>query len=386
MNAPHPSVWIERLTLTNFRNYANLTLEAGPGPVVLYGANGAGKTNLLEAVSMLSPGQGLRRATFIEMARHGGGGEWIVAARINRHGLAMDVGTGLKAGVTHSRPNARLVRIDGETQSGSGALADIVEIAWLTPALDGLLTGPAAERRRYLDRLILCFDPGHRTRSGHFERAMRQRNRLLEDGSRDQALFEGLENIMAEAGVAIAAARCDAVAALNAVWQRRHQRRPDSPFPWATAVLEGALEERIAAGLAAVDVEDEYARALRAGRDRDRAAGRALEGPHRADFHLTHGPKDMPGRLCSTGEQKSLLIGLILAHAELSAVRRDGAPILLLDEVAAHLDTDRRGALYEELVLLGTQAWMTGTDRSAFAGLEGHAAFFQVEDGSVTAL
>ena len=136
----------------------------------------------------------------------------------------------------------------------------------------------------------------------------------------------------------------------------------------------------------AVDVEDEYARALRAGRERDRAAGRALEGPHRADFHLTHGPKDMPGRLCSTGEQKSLLIGLILAHAELSAVRRDGAPILLLDEVAAHLDTDRRGALYEELVLLGTQAWMTGTDRSAFAGLEGHAAFFQIEDGSVTAL
>ena len=386
MNAPHPSVWIERLTLTDFRNHAALTLATGSGPVVLFGANGAGKTNLLEAVSMLSPGQGLRRATFVEMAHHGGGGEWVVSARINRHGLALDVGTGLKAGVTHSRPNARIVRIDGETQSGSGALADIVEIAWLTPALDGLLTGPAAERRRYLDRLILCFDPGHRARSGHFERAMRQRNRMLEDGSCDNALLEGLEKIMAEAGVAIAAARCDATAALNAVWQRRYQCWPESPFPWATAELKGTLEESISAGKPAVDVEDDYARALSAGRERDRAAGRALEGPHRSDFGLTHGPKDMPGRLCSTGEQKSLLIGLILAHAELSAARRDGAPILLLDEIAAHLDTDRRSALYEELVQLGTQAWMTGTDRSAFSGLEGRASFFRVEGGSVTAL
>ena len=386
MSAPHPSVWIERLTLTSFRNYPGLTLETGPGPVVLFGANGAGKTNLLEAVSMLSPGQGLRRATFAEMACHQGAGEWVVAARINRHGIAMDVGTGLKPGATHSRPSARQVRIDGETQSSSGALADIIEIAWLTPALDGLLTGPAAERRRYLDRLILCFDPGHRTRSGHFERAMRQRNRLLEEASRDPALFDGLEKVMAESGVAIAAARCDAVAALDAVWQRRHQRWPDSPFPWATARLEGTLEKRLAAGDPAVDVEDAYAHQLAESRERDRAAGRTLLGPHRTDFHLTHGPKDMPGRLCSTGEQKALLIGLILAHAELSAARRDGAPILLLDEIAAHLDVDRRHALYDELVQLGTQAWMTGTDRQAFSGLEGRAGFFHVEDGSVTAV
>jgi DNA replication and repair protein RecF len=384
MSAPHPSVWIERLTLTSFRNYPCLTLETGPGPVVLYGANGAGKTNLLEAVSMLSPGQGLRRATFAEMARHRDSGEWVVAARINRHGIAMDVGTGLKSGVTHSRPSARQVRIDGETQSSSGALADIIEIAWLTPALDGLLTGPAVERRRYLDRLILCFDPGHRTRSGHFERAMRQRNRLLEETSRDWALFDGIEKVMAEAGAAIAAARCDAVAALNAVWQRRYLRWQESPFPWATARLEGTLEECLFAGAPAVDVEDDYARMLAESRERDRAAGRTLIGPHRSDLHLTHGPKDMPGRLCSTGEQKALLIGLILAHAELSAARRDGAPILLLDEIAAHLDVDRRHALYDELVHLGTQAWMTGTDRSAFSGLEGRAGFFHVEDGSAT--
>jgi DNA replication and repair protein RecF len=386
MSTPHPSVWIERLTLTSFRNYSYLTLDMGPGPVVLFGANGAGKTNLLEAVSMLSPGQGLRRATFAEMARHGGSGEWVVQARINRHGGLMDVGTGLKAGVTHSRPSARQVRIDGETQPSSGALADIIEIAWLTPALDGLLTGPAAERRRYLDRLILCFDPGHRTCSGHFERAMRQRNRLLEEASRDGALFEALEKIMAETGVAIAAARCEAVAALNAVWQRRDQRWPQSPFPWATARLEGTLEERLAAGAPAVDVEDDYARMLSETRERDRAAGRALTGPHRADLHLTHGPNQMPGRLCSTGEQKALLIGMILAHAELSAARRDGAPILLLDEIAAHLDVDRRHALYDELVHLGTQAWMTGTDRTAFSGLESRARFFRVEEGSVTPL
>jgi DNA replication and repair protein RecF len=385
-----PSAWIERLTLTRFRSYTHATLDAGPGPVVLFGANGAGKTNLLEAVSMLSPGQGLRGATFADMARQGGAGDWAVHARIVRQGLVHVIGTGprpSRSAAGLAAPGARtgrIVRVDGETEAGSGVLADLLEIAWLTPALDGLLTGPAAERRRYIDRLILCFDPHHRTRAGHFERAMRQRNRLLEDGSRDAVLFAGLEEIMAEAGVAIAAARCDAVKALNAVWQRRHARAPTSPFPWATAALEGTLEAELSAGRPAVDVEDDYVRALASHRERDRAAGRALTGPHRSDFHLTHGPKDTPGRFCSTGEQKALLIGLILAHAELSAARRDGAPILLLDEIAAHLDAARRAALFDELVLLGTQAWLTGTDRAAFSGLENRAAFLHVEDGRIT--
>jgi len=277
----------------------------------------------------------------------------------------------------------RTVRIDGDNQSGSGALADCLEIVWLTPALDGLLTGPAAERRRFLDRLILCFDPAHRTRANHFERAMRQRNRLLDDGSRDDTLFAGLEAQLAEAGVAIAAARLEATAALNAVTSARRDRAPHSPFPWSHASLDGTLEQHLAEA-AAVDVEDSYAADLAATRERDRAAGRTLTGPHRSDFILTHGPKQMPGRLCSTGEQKALLVGLVLAHAELSSTRRRGAtPLLLLDEVAAHLDPERRTALFGELLTLGTQAWLTGTDRAAFVALEGHAGFFEVSDGVV---
>lgn len=380
-----PKVWIDRLALTNVRNYASLTVRLPPTPVVLFGSNGAGKTNLLEAVSMLAPGQGLRRAALSDIARRAGGGDWAVAAEVMREDSRISIGTGIRVGERGAeRATSRIVRIDGENQPGSGALADVIEIVWLTPALDSLLTGPAAERRRFLDRLILCFDPTHRTRANQFERAMRQRNRLLDDGASETALFDGLEKLLAEAGVAMAAARLDAVAALNAVSERRRQRAPDSPFPWAEANLEGTLEMHLAEA-PAVDVEDRYALDLARNRQRDRAAGRTLIGPHRSDFVLTHGPKAMPGRLCSTGEQKALLVGLVLAHAELSAARRNGAaPILLLDEIAAHLDEHRRGALFEELLLLGTQAWMTGTDRSAFSGLAGRAGFFRVEEGAVT--
>ena len=380
-----PKAWVRRLILTNFRNYATLTLQAPQSPVVLFGRNGTGKTNLLEAVSLLSPGQGLRRAALTDIARQAGGGDWAVAAEVIRDDAPVDIGTGIRPERNLAdRTASRLVRINGENQSGSGALADLLEIAWLTPALDGLLTGPASERRRFLDRLILCFDPGHRTRANQFERAMRQRNRLLADGARDPAMFRSLESQLAEAGVAMAAARLEAVSALNAVAKGRLSRAPHSPFPWAASTLEGTLEAQLESA-AAVDVEDRYADDLARERERDRAAGRTLSGPHRSDLVLTHGPKDMPGRLCSTGEQKALLIGLVLAHAELSKARRDGAaPILLLDEIAAHLDAQRRGALFEELLLLGTQAWMTGTDRSDFENLEGRAGFFQIDDGSVT--
>lgn len=383
---PLPRAWIKRLVLTNFRNYTQLTLNVSPHPVVLFGRNGTGKTNLLEAVSMLSPGQGLRRAALVDIARHPGQGDWAVAAEISRLDERIDIGTGVRGNPgSDERASGRLVRINGENQSGSGSLADVIEIAWLTPALDGLLTGPASERRRFLDRLILCFDPGHRTRANLYERAMRQRNRLLADGIRDDVLFRGLELQLAEAGVAMAAARQEAVTALNAVSEMRRQRAPDSPFPWAAANLDGTLEAQLLASMPAVDVEDRFAAQLAQTRERDRAAGRTLTGPHRSDLVLTHGPKNMPGRLCSTGEQKALLVGLILAHAELSKARRDdAAPILLLDEIAAHLDALRRAALFDELLLLGTQAWMTGTDQEAFAHLHGKASFFQVENGSVT--
>lgn len=376
-------MWVERLALTNFRNYGSLTLDAGPEPVVLVGSNGAGKTNLLEAVSLLAPGQGLRRAPFPELARAGGAGDWAVAARLQTAGGPVDIGTGLKPESAGNPRAGRIVRINGDTQGGSGALADLVEMVWLIPAMDGLFTGPAGDRRRFLDRLILCFDPGYRTRLGHFERAMASRNRLLADEIRDRMQFEGFERIMAETGVAIAAARAEAVAALGATMGQRRIRDPNSPFPWASLALDGALESQLT-DRPAVDVEDAYFRTLQANRERDRGAGRTLDGPHRSDLLVTHGPKAMTAKLCSTGEQKALLIGLVLAHAELVKQRRDGAPpILLLDEIAAHLDPARRAALFAEILGLGSQTWMTGTDREAFSPLTGKALVLHADEGRI---
>lgn len=382
--APGATLWVEHLWLTNFRNYASLSLEVGPQPVVLVGPNGAGKTNLMEAVSLLAAGQGLRRAAFSDIARGAGSGDWAVAARLHTTDGPLDVGTGLAPQNAGNPRAGRIVRVNGETQGGSGILADLVEMVWLTPAMDGLFTGPAGDRRRFLDRLILCFDPGYRTRLGHFERAMTQRNRLLADDVRDRTQFEGLERILAETGVAIAAARAEATAGLSATIEARRHRAPDSPFPWATIAIEGALETELASN-PAVDVEDRYVEALARNRGRDRAAGRTLDGPHRSDISVGHGPKSMPARLCSTGEQKALLIGLVLAHAELVKTNRGGsAPILLLDEIAAHLDPLRRAALFEEIIALNTQAWMTGTDPEAFSALGERAQIHRVEDGIVS--
>ena len=377
-------LWVEHLTLTNFRNYGCVTLEAGPEPVVLAGANGAGKTNILEALSLLAAGQGLRRAVYTDLAKSGGDGSWAVAARV--HGLQgpIDIGTGFLATNGGARPpTSRILRLNGETQSGTGILADIVEMVWLTPAMDGLFTGPAGERRRFLDRLILCFDPGYRTIAGRFERAMTSRNRLLTDGVRESAQYGGLERIMADTGVAVAAARAEAATAMAEIIAQRRARDPGSPFPWATLAIEGALESELA-HKPAVDVEDDYARRLASSRERDRTAGRTLDGPHRSDLLVAHGPKQMAARLCSTGEQKALLLGLVLAHAELVATRQDGiAPILLLDEITAHLDESRRAALFAEILRLKAQAWMTGTDQSSFAVLAPHARFFRVDEGQV---
>ncbi|WP_244540484.1 DNA replication/repair protein RecF [Hyphomicrobium sp. CS1BSMeth3] len=361
-------VWVERLTLTDFRNHARLSHTFDARPVVLTGPNGAGKTNLIEAISLLAPGQGLRRAPYPEIARRGADA-WAVAARVHTPIGPVDIGTGLTGASTASNRAGRTVRIDGEAQSGSGILAEYVEMVWLTPAMDGLFTGAGGDRRRFLDRMILCFDPGYRTRVNHFERAMAQRNRLLEEGVRDNARLEGLEIVMAETGVAMAAARAQTVAALATMIEARRDRTTASAFPWAKLELEGELEAALAVR-AAVEVEDAYARTLASVRERDRAAGRALDGPHRSDLVVGHGPKDAPARQCSTGEQKALLVGLILAHAELMAERRRGAaPILLLDEIAAHLDAARRAALFDEIIAIGTQAWMTGTDLEAFSAL-----------------
>ena len=380
-----PRLSVARIQLTNFRSYPGLTLEAGPEPQVLTGPNGAGKTNLLEAISLLVPGQGLRGAQTRDFARAGGDGSWAVAARVNSRIGPVGIGTGLKPARGEERA-ARIVRIDGDTRTSSGVLADYLEAMWLTPAMDGLFTGPGSDRRQFLDRLILCFDPGYRTLANRFEKAMQNRNRLLADGISDNAQLEGFEITMAEAGIAVAAGRRHALGALARLIEDRRARDADSPFPWATLALDGAIDDDLATS-PAVDVEDRYLRTLRHARERDRAAGRTLDGPHRSDLVVGHGPKTMPARLSSSGEQKSLLLGLVLAHAELVRLNRDGlAPILLLDEVTAHLDEWRRAALFAEIVQLGAQAWMTGTDQSAFAALSGKAHFWSVEEGRIAPL
>ena len=379
-----PRLWVERLTLTGFRSYPHLTLETGPEPQVLVGPNGAGKTNLLEAVALLAPGQGLRRAPFSDLGT-GGQAQWAVAARMHTALGVMEVGTGIDAARAGAQQSGRVVRIDGESKGGSGVLAEYVEMVWLTPAMDGLFTGPASERRRFLDRLILCFDPAFGRLANRYERAMQSRNRLLADGVRDDAHLAGFELQLAETGTAIAAARAEAIDAMAQVIGARRDRDPASPFPWAAIAIEGTLEADVALR-SAVEVEDAYRLRLARDRERDRGAGRTLEGPHRSDLVVRHGPKDMPARFSSTGEQKALLLGLVLAHAELIAERSTGhAPILLLDEVTAHLDELRRSALFAEIVRLRAQAWMTGTDATAFSDLAGTARQWRVDGGCVAA-
>jgi DNA replication and repair protein RecF len=385
-NVSANAMWVERLTLTNFRCYVSASVATDAGPQVIVGANGSGKTNLLEALSLLSPGQGLRRVPFGDLARAGGDGSFAIAARAHTLAGAADIGTGLTPNSGTSDRAGRIVRIDGSAQSGSGVLADYLEIVWVTPAMDGLFTGPASERRRFLDRLILCFDHGYRTIAGRFERAMTSRNRLLADGVRENAQLSGFEQVMAETGIAVAAARLEAAAAMAAIVEKRRQRDPDSAFPWSSFRLEGSIEDGLQ-GLSALEAEDLYARTLRETRERDRAAGRTLDGPHRSDLLVEHGPKALAARHCSTGEQKALLLGLVLAHAELLTERQEGAaPILLLDEITAHLDADRRAALFEEIRRLGAQAWMTGTDANAFEALSGKARFWRVDEGKIAGL
>lgn len=384
----HSCQWFESVTLTNFRNYRQVSVSAQPQPVALIGDNGAGKTNFLEALSLFAPGRGLRRAPFSDIAAaNGDASSWSVATRAHSLMGPVAIGTGLRPGSTGhgGERQQRIVRIDGDSRVSSGILAEYLDLIWLTPAMDGLFTGPASERRRFLDQLVLCFDSGHRTMLNRFERAMQQRNRLLTDRHDDRHVLTGLEQIMAETGVAIAAMRSEAVTALRSVIETRRNQNPSSPFPWSEVSLQGSLEDDLAT-LPAVDVEDRYLKTLLAARHRDQAAGRALDGPHRSDLVVGHGPKSVPARLSSTGEQKALLIGLVLAHAELVRQRRQGlAPVLLLDEIAAHLDTRRRAALFAEIDQLSAQAWMTGTDRTAFSDVGKKAQILHVEDGQIRA-
>ena len=375
-------LFIRSLKLTDFRNYARAELRLDARPVVLIGDNGAGKTNLLEAVSLLGPGNGLRGRPYGELPRKEGAGGFAVAASVVSGEDEVEIGTGLPADA-REESSGRIVRIAGKEES-AGALAEYVKLVWLIPAMDGLFTGPASERRRFLDRLVLAVDPKMRAPLGRYDRAMRQRNRLfqLKEGSR--ALFEGLEEQMAETGVAIAAARLQAVDRLISLIDRMRQARGEGPFPWALIALEGSLEAELGAH-SATEVEDEFRVRLAEDRERDRAAARALEGPHLSDLVVSHGPKNSPASHCSSGEQKALLIGLILAKAELIKEIEGIAPLVLLDEVAAHLDQARREALFGEISRLGGQAWMTGTDRDLFAPIAQEAQIFRVNRGKIDA-
>ena len=368
---------VSRLTLTDFRNYARHTLETDARPVVLTGANGAGKTNLLEAVSLLVPGRGLRRASFETLARAGGSGGWAVAAEVDGLLGNVRIGTGIEAGQTGS---ARSVRIEREP-SPVTALGDHVAALWLTPAMDGLFTGPSSDRRRFLDRLTVALEPGHAAQTARFEKLMRQRNKLLDAERPDARWLDAVETEMAGAGVAVAAARRETVVRLSAT---QADRGSDDLFPAFAIVIEGELEAALEE-TSATAVEDSYREQLAAMRRQDAAAGRTLAGPHRSDLAVTHLGKGIAAALASTGEQKALLIGLTLAHADIvsRAEGRERPPILLLDEIAAHLDDLRRAALYERLLDLECQAWMTGTDRALFTAISDAAQPFEIAGGMV---
>ena len=302
-------LFVSTLKLTDFRSYASAKLELNASPVVLVGDNGVGKTNLLEAVSLLGAGHGLRGRPYAELCRRDGQGGFAIAATVmSRHG-EVDIGTGFLPG-TREEGAGRTVRIAGKEQS-TGALGDYVKHVFLIPAMDGLFTGSASERRRFLDRLVLAMDPKMRKPLGRYDRAMRQRNRLFQMREYSHALFEGLEEQMAEAGVAIAAARLDAVERLTALIEETHEAQGQGPFPHAVLALNGTLETELAMR-PATEVEDVFRLILEETRDRDRAASRTLEGPHRSDLLVVHGPKNTPASQCSSGEQKALLLGLVL--------------------------------------------------------------------------
>ena len=365
-----------RLVLADFRSYASLDIDIDARMVALVGDNGAGKTNVLEALSLFTPGRGLRRADLADMARADGSGGWAVSIELETPDGALQMGTGFNP----AEGQARRCRIERAPVGSARAFADHARVVWLTPAMDGLFAGPAGERRRFLDRLVLAVDSDHGARVNALERALRNRNRLLEDGGRDRAWLDAAERELAEIAVAVSAARHETVTRLSALISGEHD--PASPFPWAELTLEGEIE-RLIPEAPALEIEDHYRALLREGRGRDAAAGRTLVGPQASDLAVVHGPKQARAARCSTGEQKALLVGLVLAHARLVASMSGIAPLVLLDEIAAHFDPARRAALYDGLEKLGSQVFMTGADPQAFADVSGRALTLAVTPGRI---
>jgi DNA replication and repair protein RecF len=347
---------LTRLRLTNFRSHAALDLKLDARPVCLWGANGAGKTNILEAISQLGPGRGLRAVALPDMVRHGAAAGWTVSATLDDD---QKIGVGLETG---DGGNKRVIRLDGAPATATD-LADLIRIVWLTPNMDGVFRGGASDRRRFFDRQVMAHIPGHGSVSSRYEKAMRERNALLERGRVDPAWADAIERRMAEAGAMIASNRALVLKSLQAAIDAR----PEGYFPKGDLSLDGEAERAASEGASLFDIMDLIAEALAKGRYRDQSAGRTLSGPHRTDLTVIHRPTQAPAGDASTGQQKALLIGLILASARALAEAGDGpSPLILLDEAAAHLDRDRRAALFDELISLGGQAWLTGTEEFLF--------------------
>jgi DNA replication and repair protein RecF len=382
---------IIRLVLTNFRSYRTATVAPKASLVALIGPNGAGKTNVLEAISFLSPGRGLRRAQLDEVASSESDDEngsqpegaygrphvrpWAVSAEVDGAlGLAT-LGTGIEPGISGETVLSRRYRIDREPVASAAAFADHLRVVWLIPGMDGLFLGPASERRRFLDRLVLAVDATHGSRVSALERALRSRNRLLENRHPDSHWLDAAEHETAEIAVAVAAARAETTRRLAAALAAR--REAQFGFPSAEIALAGWMEAMVLTH-PAVEVEDRYRAMLKESRPRDAAAGRSLEGPHLTDLLVRYREKAIAASNASTGEQKALLIGLVLAHAALVADMTGIVPVILLDEVVAHLDPDRRAALFAALGGLGSQVWMTGADPSAFTDIASHADVIDV--------
>lgn len=370
---------VRRLSLTSFRNYRAAALEAAARIMVLVGPNGAGKTNLIEAISFLTPGRGLRRATLEEAAFSEGDGSWAVSAEIEGAlGLAT-LGTGIERPAGEDAAIARKFRIDREPVPSAAAFADHLRVVWLVPAMDSLFLGAPSERRRFLDRMALAVDAEHNSRINSLERALRSRNRLLEDPQPDEHWLDAVEHETAELAVAVAGLRVETVRRLDAVLAGRK----DAAFPPAEVALDGWMEKLIPEHPAG-EIEERYRAVLRDNRRRDAAAGRTLDGPHRTDLAVRYALKGIAAADASTGEQKALLIGLVLAQARLIADMTGLAPVLLLDEVVAHLDPSRRAALQAELAALGAQVWMTGADPAQFAEIPGDAKMVNIDSGRLS--
>ena len=369
---------VRQVRLNDFRNYRQLRLDCGLEPVVLVGPNGAGKTNLLEALSFLAPGRGLRRARLDEVTRRPDGAGWAVAATVDTPEGRLTIGTGSEP-ARGEGGTRRVVRIDGRPAASQTALGLHVAAVWLTPQLDRLFLDGPSERRRFLDRLVTALHPEHAGDVAAYENALRQRSRLLGEGNRDPHWFTVLEDTMARHGVALAANRADTVQRLDAA-----ARLGVGPFPRASLAMAGKIDGWIAT-MAALDAEDRLRSELAANRLRDAESGTTSVGPHRSDLAVRHLDLDLPAAEGSTGQQKAVLVSIALAHARLVALSRGRPPLLLLDEIAAHLDSERRRALFDEVVALGAQSWMTGTDAELFKPLAGRAQVLRVADGSIAA-